>query len=281
LALPPGALAAESGSFIASDGATLAYQVVAAPRPRHRLLYLHGIESHGSWFLPAAQALRDHGCSTWLLDRRGAGLNRHVSEAVSADRLLDDVRVMRAHLGPEPLHLVGLSWGGKLATAAALAQPDALKSLVLVTPGLVARVDLPLLTKAAVALDLLRGGHRRFEVPIRPEMFTATPAPLEFIRRDPWRTTAVAPQLLWASRVLDRRIRAGIRSLRPPVLLVLAGRDRIVDNDRILELLAPLAPGQLTVRLYEAATHAIQLEQAGALADDVARFLAAGDTSPC
>lgn len=274
LAIPPNARSAGTeGSYAADDGVELRYQVVAAARPRHRLLYLHGIESHGGWFLPAAQALAACGCSTWLLDRRGSGLNRHAAgAALSADLLLDDIRRMRAHLGGGPLHLVGLSWGGKLATAATLDQPEGLRSLTLITPGLCSRVDLGLRAKAAVALDLLRGGRRRFPLPIRPEMFTPAAPFLDFIRADPWRSSEVPARLLWASRVLDWRIRRRIGRVRPPVLLFLAGEDRIIDNDGVLRLLARLS-GQVTLRKYEHATHSIQLDHVGRLTMDVVRFL--------
>ena len=67
---------AEVGLYAGADGRELSYRVVRAASERHRLLYLHGIESHGGWFLPAARGLAERGCTTYLVDRRGSGLNR-------------------------------------------------------------------------------------------------------------------------------------------------------------------------------------------------------------
>src|SRR5262245_61748687 len=144
-ALPPSAPGpGRIGEFEGAGRRRLRYRTVEPSQPRHRLPYPHGIESHGGWFLPAAHLLRAAGCATYLLDRRGSGLNRDHApgDTPSAGVLLEDLRRFRRHLGHPDLHLVGLSWGGKLATAAAIDDPQGIRSLILITPGLRARVDL-------------------------------------------------------------------------------------------------------------------------------------------
>ena len=253
----------------------LRYRVVRAHPERRALLYLHGIESHGGWFLDAAQGLAARGCTTYLVDRRGSGLNRGTEEgdAASADVLLEDLRRFRRHAALESLVLVGLSWGGKLAVAAALDQPEGVRALVLVTPGLVPRVDFTVPQKVGIALSLATGGRARFHVPIEPEMFTRTPRILDSIVRDPLRLERVTARFLFASLQLDRKISARVDALQVPVLLLLAGHDRIVDNEGTRELLERLPAGNLRVRLYEQATHSIQFEETERLVRDVDRFL--------
>ncbi len=271
-----GQLAAYTGA----DGRVLRYRVVRAPRERQALLYLHGIESHGEWFLAAAQALAQRGCTTYLLDRRGSGQNRDVQpgDAPSAGVLLEDVQRFRAHAGLASPVVVGLSWGGKLALAAALDQPAGVRALVLITPGLVPRVDFSPLQKAGVALSLAVGGRARFHLPIEPQMFTRTPRFLDYIERDPLRLQRVTARFLIASRGLDRMIRARVQTLSVPVLLFLAGHDRIIDNARTRALLERLPPGRLRVRVYEHATHSIQFDDLDDLTDDIGSFL---EELPC
>ena len=282
-AIPPGvsAEATEVRTYDGADGRRLMFRVVEAPAARHSLLYVHGIESHGGWFLPVALRLREHGCTTWLLDRRGSGLNRDIDpgDAASADVLLDDVQRARQALGDPLVHLVGLSWGGKLATAAALQRPANVASLILVTPGLRSRVDLPLRHKLGVGIDLLFGGKRRFPVPLRDEMFTSEPRWLEFLANDPLRTTAVTSRFLWATRTLDRRITRDIAGLRVPVLLLLADADRIVDNEAVLRLLSRLPAGLLRVGHHVDAMHSIQLERIDDTVGDIVAFLDGGRES--
>jgi pimeloyl-ACP methyl ester carboxylesterase len=274
--LPPGAHAGVLQEFTGAGGRRLRYRIIAsAGTPRRRLLYLHGIESHGAWFLPAALELSGRGCVTYLLDRRGSGLNRSPDpgDAPSARVLLEYVRRFRRHLGNPELHLVGLSWGGKLACAAALDEPRRLKSLILVTPGLRSRLDLTRWQKLALVAGLLAGGRNRLSLPITSEMFTRDSLYLDFIRKDPWRLRRVTGRFLIASLRLERRIARRFRDLRLPVLVFLAGRDPIVDNERVLELIASLPAGQARVRTVPEAVHSLQFDEQELLVEETAAFL--------
>ena len=265
----------EIAAFSGAGGRRLRYGVVRAKNERRALLYLHGIESHGEWFLAAAKELAQRGCTTYLLDRRGSGLNhkKQPGDTPSAEVLLEDVRLFRAHARLDELVLVGLSWGGKLAVAAALDQPRGVQALVLVTPGLVPRVGYSLPEKAALALSLAVGGRARFHVPIEPEMFTRTERYLDYIVNDPLRLKRVTARFLRASLQLDRKIRTRVHTLTAPVLLFLAGHDRIIDNEKTQALLERLPSGHLRIHLYERATHSIQFEETERLARDIDRFL--------
>ena len=265
----------EIAAFCGAGGRRLRYGVVRAKDERRVLLYLHGIESHGEWFLAAAKELAQRGYTTYLLDRRGSGLNhkKQPGDAPSAEVLLEDVRLFRAHARLDELVLVGLSWGGKLALAAALDQPRGVQALVLVTPGLVPRVGYSAPEKIALALSLAVGGRARFHVPIEPEMFTRTERYLDYIVNDPLRLKHVTARFLLASTRIDRRIRRRVHTLSAPVLLFLAGHDRIIDNEKTRRLLERLPSGHLQIHLYERATHSIQFEETQRLARDIDRFL--------
>jgi alpha-beta hydrolase superfamily lysophospholipase len=265
----------ELASFAGAGGRRLRYGIVRARPERRALLYLHGIESHGGWFLPAAEGLAERGYTTYLLDRRGSGLNREPrpGDAASAGVLLEDLRRFREHAGLDALVLVGLSWGGVLALAGALDRPAGVSALVLVTPGLVPRVGYPWWQRICIALSLAAGGRARFHVPIEPQMFTETPRFLEYIESDPLRLQRVSARFLMAGRGLDRAIRARLHRLSAPVLLLLARHDRIIDNQRTLELLGRLPEGQLRHQVYERATHSIQFEETERLVRDIDRFL--------
>lgn len=273
--LGPGWQGAPQAEFVGAGGRTLRYTVVSARRPRGELIYLHGIESHAGWFLAAAHGLAANGYTTYLLDRRGSGLNRGTEpgDAASADVLLEDVRRFREHAGLRSPVLVGLSWGGKLALAAALDQPRGVRAVVLITPGLVSRLDLAWPQKLRLLASLAVGGRARVTLPIEPEMFTRTPRFLDFIRNDPDRIERVTARLLLAGRDLDRRIRDGLPSLTAPVLLLLAGSDRIVDNERTAAVLAPLPARQWRLRTFEHASHSIQFDDTAALVREMSAFL--------
>lgn len=278
-ALPPGAPGTgELGSFRAGDGVELRYRKTGGTAARAAVLYMHGIESHGAWFLPAAWRLAARGIAVYLPDRRGSGLNRDArfEGGATAGKLLADIEDFRAHLGNPPLHLLGLSWGGKLATAAAIERPGKVESLILLAPGLVPRVALPLRHRLLLLWSRLAGRRSDIPVPIEPEWFTTNPVFLDFIRSDPWRKRTVGSDFLFATLDLDRRIRRGLHLLRAPVHLVLAERDRIIDNDAVERLLDTLPAGPASCRVYPEAAHSIQFDHLDRLEADLAEFILPG-----
>jgi len=199
-------------------------------------------------------------------------MNPLPGDASSARVLLEDVRQFRRQLGDLKLHLLGLSWGGKLAAAVALDHPKGLQSVILITPGLCSRRDLSLLTKANVLLSLLVGGRSGFKLPIEPEMFTHTPRFLDFIRADPWRLQKVTARFLLTSRALDWMIASRIANLRLPILLFLAGKDPIIDNQGVLDLLSAVK-NQVRLQIFDEAIHAIQFDQMERMVRDIVNFV--------
>lgn len=276
--------AGEIETYRGGDGrelALVAYRNGSIPA-RTAVVYLHGIESHAGWFALAARRLQGLVYDVYCLDRRGSGLNREnrgfaSGDALSAGQLLEDlaafVRPLRRRY-PRVV-LTGLSWGGKLALAYALEHPGEIDGLVLVTPGLVPAVDLsPLAKLGVVAAGLLRP-EAAFAVPIPSAMFTTTPAWRGYIEEDPLRLRRATARFFLATRALDRRVAARSGERRTSTLLVLAGRDRIIDNAATTALLERGDRSTLTVLGYPDQTHAVQLDAPDRLARDMDRWLGA------
>jgi pimeloyl-ACP methyl ester carboxylesterase len=170
------------------------------------------------------------------------------------------------------VHLAALSWGAKLAVAAALEHPSDWQSLTLITPGLRALVDLPTRDKLSVAMSLFTGRTVRVPAPITPEMFTTTPRFLQYIQGDPWRTRTVTARFCLASRALDRRVHRRRARLAMPTLTVLAGHDRIIDNVAVVPLVRALRP-DARVAVFAGASHAIQFDHTARLVDRMVRLV--------
>lgn len=273
-------LAGEEREYPAVDGNRLGYVAYTTPGASTAIVYLHGIESHAGWFARAADLLRERHYDVFCLDRRGSGINRenrgftpgHVDQFQT---LLDDIHSfiapLRAHY--REVVLVGLSWGGKLATAYALEHPDAVDRLVLITPGLKALVDVSLFTKLKIALFAQFSPRSRIAVPIAPEMFTTTPRYLDYIRSDPLRLTHATARFYWQSNRLDAYIARNISTLNKPVQLVLAGQDRIIDNAGVVQLLQRAQLPQLDIIDYPEQTHSVQFDAPEKLVQDVDHWL--------
>lgn len=250
-----------------SDGYTASARLWLPPSPRGAVLYLHGIQSHGLWFEASARHMADAGFAVLLPDRRGSGRNEQDrGHAPSASRLLRDVvetcDALQGRTGVSRPHVVGVSWGGKLAMALCDEQPERAVGVALVAPGLFPKVDLPTAQKVRVGLSALVGGHALFDIPLQdPALFTASPAWQEFIRTDPLTLRQVTSRFLIASRRLDALVaRAGSRPDGPPLCLFLAGQDRIINNHTTREFVRNLRWPQRRIVEYGHAQHTLEFE---------------------
>jgi len=253
--------------FEAKDGKRLGYVEYRAADPRAVLVYLHGIESHAGWFEAAAEALCASGYDVYCLDRRGSGINRENRGFTSGhvddfETLLADIESFLDGFADRrlPLFLVGLSWGGKLALAYSLTHPDQLDGLVLITPGLVARVAPGVLDQLGIVTATWLYPTAQFKTPIEPEMFTTTPEYLDKLRRDPLRLRYASARFFYQSVRLDGLIEDRIEQNQTPIQLFLAGRDQIICNEGVVELLLKGGRERLEVVRYEDQTHSIQFD---------------------
>ncbi len=261
-------------SFTASDGYRIHFRHWKSQSPRGIVIALHGIQSHSGWYEASSRAMVDAGFDVYFADRRGSGLNGlQRGHAAHGMRLINDVRALAALVrnerrtasgdgGSQPLIIMGISWGGKIAAAAAATFPTEFNGLALLYPGLHPRIRPNAWQRFRLNLA------RRFEItrtdipiPLRaPELFTDTLEWQQFIVNDPLALHTVTSSLLNAGRDLDELITARAADLRCPVLLMLAGRDRIVDNLNTRILVTRFGTRHLTCICYPNACHTLEFE---------------------
>ncbi len=235
--------------------------------PIGAVLYLHGIQSHGQWFLASAQRLADAGFAVLLPDRRGSGRNEiERGHAGSARRLMRDAAEFLDELhvrsGFDGFHVVGVSWGGKWALAIQRQMRERIASLTLVAPGLFPQVDLSLWAKVKVAWCGLFHRRAMFDIPLNdPALFTADTHKQAFIRDDPLALHKVTSSFLLTSRRLDGYVRkVGRQVSGPPLQVFLASGDRIIDNHRTKEFIRHLDWPTREINEYSKAQHTLEFE---------------------
>ncbi len=233
------------------------------------VLYLHGIQSHPGWFFGSGAYLAERGYPVFQVTRRGSGAGEDDrGHAESPAQLLDDIdascRFITARTGCGMVHLLGVSWGGKLLAAYACRRATSrrtIASLTLVAPGIAPQVDVSAVTKLKIAVSLLIQPRRMFDIPLNDaEMFTDNEPMCEYLRRDPYRLYCATARFLYVSRRLDgmlRRCRSG--SLTVPAALILALRDRIIDNPATRAAVERLTAGAATVREFDG-DHTLEFE---------------------
>jgi len=235
--------------------------------PRGAVLYLHGIQSHGLWFEASAKRLAESGLAVLLPDRRGSGRNDiDRGHAPSARRLLRDASEcldeLSVRTGLGRFHVLGVSWGGKLALAMLRTCAKRMASLTLVAPGLFPRVDLPLAQKVRVSMAALASRRSLFDIPLGDAaLFTGNPERQQFIRDDVLSLRQVTTSFLLASRRLDRHAQAAAKKPSGcPLRMFLAGRDRIIDNRKSKAFVRRLQWPRREITEYENAHHTLEFE---------------------
>jgi alpha-beta hydrolase superfamily lysophospholipase len=253
--------------FCASDGYRFYFRhYPAAGAPRARLVFVHGIRSHGGWYTRSCAQFAEAGFDVYFLDRRGAGLNTaHRGDAPNFRRLLDDVaefvQHLRADRGWLPVFVCGISWGGKLAVGLPYRKPGLVDGLVLLCPGLVPKVAPPLPQRARIAVARVFRPWKFFPIPLNePELFTGSDEWRVYIDTEPHGLRLATARFLFSSFSLDIYLRRAAPRVTVPTFLALAERDRIIDNARTAAF-AGRFPGPTETVTYPGAHHTLEFER--------------------
>jgi alpha-beta hydrolase superfamily lysophospholipase len=254
---------------LASDGYAIHVAVWPAPAAlplRGRVVVLHGVQSHSGWYHRLGRTLAAAGYEARFPDRRGSGANRaDRGHAPSAGRLIADLaerlKTLRDREPAVPLALAGISWGGKLAVITAATHPEFVDAIALICPGLQPRVGVTAAERLRIAWAYLTNRYKTFPIPLsNPELFTASPEGQAFIAADRFALHAGTAGLLAASSFIDIRLRRARKHVHQPILLMLAGQDRIVDNVRTRAVVAAMASTEKTIIEYPEAHHTLEFE---------------------
>ncbi len=230
------------------------------------VLYHHGIQSHCGWYEGSALALADAGYCVLQVDRRGSGRNEVArGHAESAEQLIADSHAARDDLlqrsGCCDYHLLGVSWGGKLAVAAHVNDPGCVRSLTLVTPGLFPKVGVSRTEMAKIGFSMLYEPNQLFDIPLNnPDRFTTNLTWAEFFRTDPLTLRQCTAAFYLASRRMDRVVARLKESPPVPIRLFLAGDEWIVDNDKTAEFVRGLGWPDTQTTTQENARHSLEFE---------------------
>lgn len=266
-------VASESCQIPLPDGYPLHARLWQPPNPRGRILYLHGIQSHGGWYELSGQRLADAGFTVLMPDRRGSGQNPPPrGHYDSLDQCLADTKHMLDFLlklpgggsdGRPSAHVIGVSWGGKQAVQLAQAHPGHVKTLSLIAPGLFPRIDLTLTEKFRVGVSMINDREKLFDIPLNDAaFFTDNPERMSFVERDTHKLQQVSARFLLTSRQLDKLIRAFPDSpYRNPVHLFLAGHDRIIDNEKTRDWLRGLPSPDRRITEYPDGGHTLEFDR--------------------
>jgi alpha-beta hydrolase superfamily lysophospholipase len=224
------------------------------------LLILHGLFSHMGWYRSLAEELAAAGAAVYMLDRRGAGLSQGTrGHMPNWPTLVRDVgavahEIRSLHPG-RPLHCLGISLGGTISLAASILHPELFASQILLSPGLAAGFPVTLRKRLRLLRSFLLNPMQLFELPFAVETLTDHPRWRQALSADPLRTQQVSARFLVETFRMQRFVRARMPSVRVPLLMLLAAKDQLVDNEVAIAALRRAGSHRVRIEIFEGATH--------------------------
>jgi alpha-beta hydrolase superfamily lysophospholipase len=258
----------EIASFVTSGGYKLHYRhFQPVGMSKGTIVFIHGIQSHGGWYETSCKKFAQAGYRVLFLDRRGSGLNEvSRGDSPSFRTLLDDLKEFLQYqrkeiAGATPLILGAISWGGKIAFGLEIRIANLVDGFILLAPGFCPKVHPTRKERFFIALGSLFSPRRLFNIPLNdPELFTSNPAAQKFLKEDPLALRKATARFLLDSVRLDFYLRIFRTKISKPILLLIAGQDKIIDNEKTIAFVKRFASGSLIVREYPEAHHTFEFE---------------------
>jgi alpha-beta hydrolase superfamily lysophospholipase len=222
-------------SFITRDGLRLPLRHWDAPHPRAIIVALHGMSDYSQAFDLPGPWWAAHGVSVYAYDQRGFGAapNRGLwaGDEVMRSDLDDFVDAIRARFPHVPVYALGESMGASVVlTALASARPPHVNGVVLVSPAVWSREDMPLLYRAV----LWTVAHTVPEMRVSGEglhiLATDNFPLLRKLAHDPlYEHEPRVDQVYGLVNIMSEAREAPLHlSVDPPILLLYGGNDQVI-----------------------------------------------------
>lgn len=251
------------------------------------VLILHGGMSHSGWQAPLAIQLRSQSPELTVIaaDRRGCGLNEQRGDLGSVHAVIEDVTHHLEFLKKsfQRVHLAGWCQGAQYAAIAGARVGDALSSLILMTPGFFwnERFRSVLGVTEKIILEMIAGFKLKPErnqacipIPMVATDFTLVDEWLDFIEKDPLKTTLVTLKSVNIIEEIQEMSWSAMLQNRLPVLVMTAEQDRMVDNRKVRQFIDHFFSDEPENRLISLNSgHAIQFEKAEEVASAILNFI--------
>lgn len=233
--LTDSAPAVSNDSFITRDGLALPLRQWNAAAPRAVILALHGMNDYSNAFALPAPYWAGQGITTYAYDQRGFGRAPQTGlwpgEAVMDRDLADCIAAIRSRHPGLPLFVLGESMGGAVVlTTFAQERPPRVDGIILVSPAVWSRADMPFYYRAAMWFT----AHTVPWMTVTGRGLKIWPSDnIDMLRkfsRDPLVIKATRTDAIWglANLMDDARVAASALKDPPPILMLHGDKDQVI-----------------------------------------------------
>lgn len=250
-----------SGKLAGLGGLQLFYRLWEPSEVKGNLVLVHGVGEHGGRYEHVAAWFAGQGFAVWAMDHRGHGQSEGIRSHVDRfDDYLQDLKSfvsLAASRYGKPV-MLGHSMGGLIAFHYARRYPEILLGLVLSSPWMKTRYQIPPVAKALLPVLSAVAPRVRLAGEIDPTHATRNPEFHEKDRVDPLIIKGFTPR--WLSECLHAAAACHTSMSFPselPVLFAVAGADLLVNPEATRSVFDQLAHERKAFRLYPEKYHEI------------------------
>lgn len=251
--------------FLAYDATPIFYRLYAATASQKQILLIHGMGEHGGRYAHLAGFLTQNQFSVWAPDLRGFGRSGGARAYVS--RIEDywkDIEAMHALISErapgQPIVLLGHSFGGLLASGyAALFRPPRLplQAVALSSPLFGTPIQVPIWQEALAQAASILAPRLLQNNKVNPAFLTHDEEMLRSRIHDACIENRISARLYTQMRALMNKREQVAKGWKLPLLMQLAGDDRIVSSKVSEEFFASISNSVKKMDIYNGFYHEI------------------------
>lgn len=265
----------KEGDFTGEGGLRIHWRAwLPEAEMRSALLLAHGYAEHSGRYEALGKRFAERGFGVWALDHRGHGRSKgqrgHVNRFAE---YVSDLHALRVRVAEEakdrPIFLVGHSMGGLVAIHYALRHGAGLRGVCISSPALGIVAEPPRLLRAIARILSVVVPRASFQGTVDPALLSHDLAVGPAYAADPLvHRRATARFYLELKRAIaEAHARAG--ELDVPMLILLAGDDRLTDPTAAAGFVAALRPELARTIVYPGFFHEVfnEIERERVFAD--------------
>lgn len=245
-----------------ADGIDLYATFYPGDNPRGVLIVSHGLGEHADCYdaLASEVAAMPNMLDVLTFDYRGHGHSPGKRGVIRsyADFLadLDAAIAWVGHARPgKPIYLLGHSNGGQVVLHVALRNDGKIAGVVVSNPSLRILAAVPR-HKYVAALFLRKFGPRvTLTSTVLDEHLTSDPASLATRKLDPLRHSKISAPLFFGMTEGGLSVIARAEEIRLPILMIVSGRDPVVDPKTTLAFFARIGSADKTLKVFPEMLH--------------------------
>jgi alpha-beta hydrolase superfamily lysophospholipase len=229
-------------AFKSRDNTDLSALLFKAENPKALLLVVHGMQSNAEWFRSSGKFLSEKGVSVLAFDRRGSGKSGGLpGHADKPQDFIDDIHAAYYSLikhggdAKAPVHLYANCFGSRVAFPYAALRPEAFRSIIVTSPATDMSKEADYSLGEKLKILTTPNKLRYFATPLVDEHFSTHWEVLRWIGNDEKSLSVrfVTKSFLSSARTLTGSMYDAVKKLEVPLYVILADKDRVVNNAKI------------------------------------------------